>query len=97
MTLESGVLSNNPPSQYGIGGPPGVGPAAVVIGKAGGRLALAATCSAVTAIFRLSKRSSLPDARFVAVRISCGEWAAPGFSLSKSTYLARVARSGPVS
>src|SRR3954453_11764196 len=33
ITLDSGVLSNRPPSQYGIGRPPGDGPA--VLGKLG--------------------------------------------------------------
>src|SRR6185436_17277679 len=78
MTLESGVLSNSPPSQYGTGRPPGAGDGAVVIGKLGGRLPLAATCSGVTCISRLSKRSSLPDTRFVAVRIRRGARSAGG-------------------
>src|SRR4051812_48570822 len=38
MTLESGVLSNKPPSQYGISGSPLAGEGALVIGKLGGRL-----------------------------------------------------------
>ena len=98
MTLESGVLSNSPPSQYGISGSPFAGEGAVVIGKLGGRLPLATTCSAFSAIFRLSKLSSLPEARLVAVRINCGARTAEfGLSLSKLTYLSRVLSSGPVS
>src|SRR5215831_13631271 len=63
MTLDSGVLSNSPPSQYGIGRSPGPGDGAVVIGKLGGRLPLATTCSAFSAIFRLSNLSSCRVAR----------------------------------
>src|SRR4051812_6030496 len=68
ITLESGVLSNRPPSQYGRSPPPRSGGAvARVGGKLGGRLPLASTCAAVSCICLLSKRSSRPERRLVAV------------------------------
>ena len=87
--------------RVGIGRPPGA--FAEVIGKLGGRLPLAATCSGVSCISWLSKRSSLPETRFVAVRISRGARSAggrvkfSGLSFSKLTCFCSVPRSGLVS
>ena len=93
ITLESGVLSNSPPSQYGIGRP--LGPGAEVIGKLGGRLPLGATCSNVSPPARSrSKNSISPVPTFVAPTITRGSSA---LSRAGSTSSASVCRSGAVS
>ena len=84
----SGVLENRPPSQYGS-------PSMSVIGKLGGRLPLAATCSKVSPPGRSrSKNSISPVPTFVAPTITRGSSA---LSRAGSTSSASVCRSGAVS
>ena len=84
----SGVLENRPPSQY-------ASLADAVIGKLGGRLPLAATCSKVSPPGRSrSKNSISPVPTFVAPTITCGSSA---LSRAGSTSSASVVRSGAVS
>src|SRR3954471_23947430 len=84
----SGVLEKTPPSQYDW-------PSISVIGKLGGRLPLAATCSNVRPPGRrLSKNSISPVPTLVAPTKTP---VASSLSLSGSTSSASVSRRGPVS
>ena len=65
MTLDKGVLSNRPPSQYSCSAPLS-GDGAAVGGKLGGKLPLARTCAGSICMSLLSNRSNLPVSKFVA-------------------------------
>jgi hypothetical protein len=83
----SGVLANGPPSQYHC-------LSTSVMGKPGGRLSLATTCSKERSWSELSKYLISAVLRSIAPTITR---LPPWLSLSRSANSARVRRSGPVS